>query len=146
MMLFDETTRFEKDPRFPSGAWTGYWVHEGTLGFMQLNLGFAGSRVKGEGSDHIGEFIVCGLYWVEDGKVSLYKRYHDKYTVRYHGKSVRDELKGRWEIYDSPARGDWHIWPEEDEFEITHLEIEDENGPIVIYDEDEDEEPEEDDS
>lgn len=144
-MDFDETADFNSDPRTPSGPWEGYWVQGDRLDHMKLDLAFIGRRVIGDGRDTIGTFRLLGTYEEDEGTVVMRKRYEGKHDVWYRGRLVSDGFKGTWTIKDTPARGDWCIWPLiEDEFEITHLEIETENGPIIIHGEVEDDEPEDD--
>ena len=144
-MDFDETANFGSDPRFPTGPWKGYWLQKGRTGLMKLTLAFVEGCVVGDGSDLIGEFDVLGFYSIKERSITLKKTYRGGHEVWYRGRPIRDELMGEWTIADTPARGGFRIWPIEDEFEIIHLQLETDDGPIVLIS-DPSEEDEEDDS
>src|SRR5712692_8086747 len=105
----------ETDPRFPSGAWTGYFVQAGKHS-MEMNLTFRRGVLTGEGRDRVGRFSVKGKYQVEDGKCYWTKRYLGQHDVFYQG---FNEGKGIWGVWEIPtvtlpgySRGGFHIWPE----------------------------------
>ena len=132
-MLFDETSKFEADSRFPSGPWAGFWTSDAGVGSMQLYLEFVRGRVRGEGSDSVGAFDITGRYWPQRDRIVLRKQYRNRHTVWYRGTPFRPYLKGLWRLATTPAQGRWRIWPVQDEFELVHLEIETANGPFVIH-------------
>ena len=132
-MKWDQTATFESDPRYPSGPWEGFWTQAGKVSSMKLYLEFVAGRVRGEGSDRVGAFDITGRYWPHRDRIVLRKAYHGKHTVWYRGKPFSPYLKGQWNIASPPASGLWRIWPVEDEFEITYIEIETKDGPVVIH-------------
>jgi hypothetical protein len=108
----------ETDPRFPSGAWTGYFLQPLVPGrhLMELRLTFRQGTLTGEGRDQVGQFVVRGRYALVDGRCHWTKRYLGKHDVFYNG---FNEGKGIWGTWDIPAdadsfsqRGGFHIWPE----------------------------------
>jgi hypothetical protein len=104
---------YETDPRFPSGAWTGFYLQKERPGrqWMELDLNFVNGQIRGEGRDPIGNFIVRGLYTLEDGKCHWSKRYVGRHDVAYQG---FNEGKGIWGTWEIPPywKGGFHIWPE----------------------------------
>jgi hypothetical protein len=103
----------ETDPRFPSGAWTGFYLQKERPGrhWMELHLRFANGQIRGEGRDPIGNFLVRGLYSTDDGRCHWSKRYVGRHDVAYKG---FNEGKGIWGTWEIPPywHGGFHIWPE----------------------------------
>ncbi len=109
-MKLSNPETLETDPRFPSGAWTGYFVQAGKHS-MEMNLTFRRGVLTGEGRDRVGRFSVKGKYQVEDGKCYWTKRYLGKHDVFYQGYNEGKGIWGVWEIRPL-GRGGFHIWPE----------------------------------
>lgn len=104
--------KFETDPRFPSGAWRGYWLQHGMKGWMKLMLEFRTGCVSGDGVDVVGQFTVRGSYCLKTGQVTIRKHYAGRYMVAYDGAAASDvHLRGQWNIRACLERGPWHIWP-----------------------------------
>jgi hypothetical protein len=105
----------ETDPRFPSGKWTGFFVQP-AIGpgkhMMELLLTFNHGNMTGEGRDWVGEFIIRGLYSLQDGKCHWTKRYLGKHDVFYQGFNEGKGIWGKWEIVTDGLHGGFHIWPE----------------------------------
>ena len=103
----------ETDPRFPSGAWTGFFLMDHWPGRhkMDLHLSFRQGTMTGEGRDRIGAFRIRGKYHLDDGKCQWSKRYIGLHDVAYQG---FNEGKGIWGIWEIPpsSKGGFHIWPE----------------------------------
>jgi hypothetical protein len=117
-MMPSEQVLVESDPRFPSGPWTGFFLHPAVPGrhLMELHLTFRQGQINGEGRDYVGNFILRGQYCVVDGKCHWTKRYVGKHDVFYQG---YNEGKGIWGVWEIPAtrkygeqRGGFRIWPE----------------------------------
>jgi len=106
-------TGLETDPRFPSGAWTGFWLQREMPGrhMMELRLTFRDGVLEGEGRDRVGRFRFRGRYNTADGTCYWTKRYVGKHDVFYRG---FNEGKGIWGVWEIPPywRGGFHIWPE----------------------------------
>ncbi|HEY7086654.1 MAG TPA: hypothetical protein VH518_01115 [Tepidisphaeraceae bacterium] len=104
----------ETDPRFPSGKWTGFWLHRAWVGrqYMSLSLTFAQGKVVGEGCDRVGEFTISGEYDLRNGGCTLHKHYVGAHSVLYEGKNENDDqwIWGLWSIR-SLDRGGFHLWP-----------------------------------
>jgi hypothetical protein len=120
----DETA--ETDDRFPSGPWTGFYLHHGwSEKFRQeLSLSFREGVMTGEGLDSIGAFLIRGRYDTEDGRCHWVKRYVGAHDVIYDGFGEGRGIWGTWEI-PPLARGGFHIWPagmEEGQGERTRAE------------------------
>lgn len=113
-----QATQPETDPRFPSGPWTGYFLQPAIPGrhLMELQLTFQQGHLTGEGRDYVGEFILRGQYFLEDGKCYWTKRYVGKHDVFYQGYNEGKGIWGVWEIPEArqqaAQRGGFHIWPE----------------------------------
>lgn len=100
----------ETDPRFPSGAWTGYFVQAGKH-HMDLHLNFRQGVLTGEGRDRVGEFTLKGRYQLENGKCHWTKQYVGKHDVFYQGYNEGKGIWGFWEIPACVIQGGFHIWP-----------------------------------
>jgi len=113
-----EQDALETDPRFPSGAWTGFFLEPNLPGkhWMELHLSFSQGAMTGGGRDWVGTFIVRGNYGIEDGKCHWNKRYIGKHDVFYQGFNEGKGIWGTWEIPgdsgSSSTRGGFQIWPE----------------------------------
>jgi hypothetical protein len=84
----------ERDGRFPSGPWTGFFLQPATVRRrMQLHLTFRQGALRGDGYDWIGSFTVNGHYDVKDGRCWWTKHYIGRQTVSYSG---YNEGKGIW--------------------------------------------------
>jgi hypothetical protein len=103
----------ERDPRFPSGEWKGFWVQRGMPGrqWMRLALEFNGGAIAGEGRDIIGPFVLAGSYDLKSGRCTLLKRYVNQHAVAYEGFNDGDGLWlwGTWKLPDDS--GGFHLWP-----------------------------------
>lgn len=111
----DEAEQYEVDPRFPSGPWKGFWLQHrmnGRQWMRDVTLTFADGRVSGQGEDCVGEFVFRGRYSLEDGKVTLFKRYVGAHEVIYHGCNDGESLWlwGMWEMVPRD-KGGFHLWP-----------------------------------
>jgi hypothetical protein len=114
----DEHSReTEIDPRFPSGAWVGFWIQR-RLGKqrMSLSLTFVDGRVTGGGRDIVGPFDFNGTYDLKTGRVQMVKQYERAHEVFYDGANQDDGLWlwGVWTIR-TRSRGGFHLWPEGEE-------------------------------
>ncbi len=105
----------ETDERFPSGEWEGFFLMAQTgnkRNMMELILTFSEGKMKGEGRDLVGEFLLSGRYEVDSGRCIWTKKYIRKHDVTYDGFNEGKGIFGRWEIQDVIT---WHggflIWP-----------------------------------
>jgi hypothetical protein len=107
------STEREQDHRFPSGAWTGFFLQPSTPGrhWMELTLTFQNGVVKGDGRDWVGRFLITGRYDVSDGKCHWTKAYIGKHNIFYRGYNEGKGIWGTWE-FSTAWRGGFHIWPE----------------------------------
>lgn len=108
-----KTPEVERDERFPSGPWVGFWIQRG-MGKqrMSLSLTFSDGRVIGEGRDIVGRFGFVGVYDLTNGKVRMTKQYENAHRVAYDGANDGDGtwLWGVWNVLSE--RGGFHLWPE----------------------------------
>lgn len=109
----------ETDPRFPSGRWIGFWTQKlipPGRHPTELLLTFSQGILTGEGRDWVGKYTVRGRYDVADGRCHWTKSYKGKHTVAYQGFNEGKGIWGTWLIaatlYETEARGGFHIWPE----------------------------------
>jgi hypothetical protein len=108
----------ERDPRFPGGPWTGFYLQYWMPGrhTMALTLDWRDGEVTGEGSDKVGPFTIRGTYDAATGQCAWVKKYLGKHSVSYRGVADGTGIWGVWEIrllwglYQD--RGGFHIWPE----------------------------------
>jgi hypothetical protein len=103
----------ETDDRFPSGPWTGFYMHHGwSEKFRQeLSLSFREGVMTGEGLDGIGTFLIRGRYDCEDARCHWVKRYLGAHDVIYEGYAEGRGIWGTWKI-PPLNKGGFHIWPE----------------------------------
>ena len=102
----------EQDDRFPSGPWEGYFLQPGLPGrqTMELFLTFREGKMRGEGRDIIGEFLISGSYERDSGNCWWSKRYLGRHDVSYQGYNEGRGIWGVWEI-TTTFKGGFHIWP-----------------------------------
>lgn len=112
-----EQQHHESDPRFPSGPWVGFFLDKRIPGKhgMDLHLTFQNGKMRGEGRDRVGTFVIDGTYHLEDGKAYFSKTYPGSHTIRYQGYNEGKGIWGTWELSHPPHRasGGFHIWPKE---------------------------------
>lgn len=104
--------RAETDPRFPSGAWVGFWTQPGHGKYkMSVQLSFRDDRVAGAGSDIVGRFTMHGTYDVRTGRYRLTKQYGCAHSLEYEGisEAAGQWLWGVWQLWGD--RGGFHLWP-----------------------------------
>jgi hypothetical protein len=108
----------ERDPRFPSGPWTGFFMQHLLPGrnTMSLNLTFRDGQLDAKGEDDVGSFTFRGTYDLQDGTCRWIKKYRGRHQVSYSGVNEGQGIWGAWEIrylwgliHD---KGVFHIWPE----------------------------------
>ena len=104
----------ETDERFPSGPWTGFFLQPALPGrhWMELHLTFHEGRIRGEGRDWVGSFLVTGRYETDTGKCWWSKKYVGKHDVAYMGYNEGRGIWGTWEMTNPAWKGGFHIWPE----------------------------------
>ena len=102
----------ETDPRFPSGAWTGFFLQRIIPGrhWMELELTFRDGRMTGAGRDWVGAFALHGAYDLEDGRCNFVKQYLPGHNVDYRGFNEGKGIWGTWKI-EGIGKGGFHIWP-----------------------------------
>jgi hypothetical protein len=128
----------ETDPRFPSGAWTGFFMQRMLPGrrTMTLNMTFRDGRLEACGSDIVGPFSFSGSYDPQDSTCRWTKQYFGKHQVTYSGVNEGEGIWGVWEIRALGGwyrdRGVFHIWPQgmtpSREADLTALAFTDDSG------------------
>jgi hypothetical protein len=112
-----DSTRVERDSRFPSGRWTGFYAQRLRPGrhTMTIDLTFRDGELEAQGSDEIGPFTFDGSYDASTGKCEWTKQYLGKHRVTYTGVNEGQGIWGVWEINMLWGmlrdRGVFHIWP-----------------------------------
>jgi hypothetical protein len=108
----------DRDPRFPGGPWTGFYLRYWLPGrhATDLTLTWADGVMEGSGRDAPGAFTVSGTYDPATGRCEWTKQYVGKHAVAYRGVADGSGVWGVWEIrlfgglyFD---RGGFHIWQE----------------------------------
>src|SRR6476661_7263867 len=96
----DDFAPVEQDPRFPSGAWTGFFLQYWLPGRhkMDLELIWRDGTVTGDGRDRVGPFTVDGTYDAATGRCEWTKKYVGKHSVAYRGVNDGNGIWGVWEI------------------------------------------------
>jgi hypothetical protein len=117
-MFEHEQVNLEGDPRFPSGAWTGFFLQIWLPGRHRTDLSLTcrDGELTGTGGDLVGPYSIQGHYDLETGQCEWIKRYLGKHTVNYRGHNDGHGIWGVWEIKQLGGlyidRGGFHIWPE----------------------------------
>jgi hypothetical protein len=113
-----ELPNLEEDPRFPSGAWTGFFLQYWLPGRHTTNVDLTCSEgeLTGTGRDWVGPYTIDGHYDLATGHCEWTKRYIRKHSVAYRGVNSGRGIWGVWEIRQLAGlyvdRGGFHIWPE----------------------------------
>jgi hypothetical protein len=94
----------------PSGEWTGFYQQFGAQFRTNLSLSFAAGRLRGEGIDGVGAFVVAGRYDANTNDVHWTKSYLGAHEVLYRGCRDGKAIWGVWEI-PGHGRGGFKIWP-----------------------------------
>lgn len=108
----------ERDPRFPSGAWTGFFLQHWLPGrhTTDMHLTCSGGELRGQGKDWVGRYTIEGHYQLATGKCEWTKRYLGRHSVAYRGINDGHGIWGVWEIKQLGGlytdRGGFHLWPE----------------------------------
>jgi hypothetical protein len=114
----DEFAAVEQDPRFPSGAWTGFFLQYWLPGRHDTNLRMScrDGQLTGIGRDWVGAYSISGTYDLATGQCEWIKKYKGKHSVSYRGVNDGHGIWGVWEIRQLAGlyvdRGGFHIWPE----------------------------------
>ncbi len=114
----NEMANMERDPRFPSGPWTGFYLQYWLPGRHPTNvsLTWQDGELEGAGSDRVGSYTMDGFYDVGVGRCEWTKRYIGKHSVAYRGVNDGHGIWGVWEIRLLGGlyvdRGGFHMWPE----------------------------------
>jgi hypothetical protein len=109
---------FETDPRFPSGAWTGFFLQRQLPGRHPTDVALAchNGELTGTGADWVGSYTIQGHYDLATGQCDWIKHYHGKHQVAYWGVNDGHGIWGMWEIKLLGGlyldRGGFHLWPE----------------------------------
>jgi hypothetical protein len=117
-MLEHEQGNLERDPRFPSGAWTGFFLQIWLPGRHRTDLSLTcrDGELTGTGRDLVGPYSLQGSYDLDTGQCEWIKRYLGKHSVTYRGHNDGHGIWGVWEIKQLGGlyidRGGFHIWPE----------------------------------
>lgn len=108
----------ELDARFPSGAWTGFFLQYWIPGRHQtdLTLTCQQGQLAGTGQDWVGAYTISGSYDLASGECAWTKQYLGNHSVAYSGVNDGHGIWGVWEIRLLGGlyldRGGFHIWPE----------------------------------
>jgi len=112
-----ELENTERDPRFPSGEWTGFFLQYWIPGRHSTNLHLTcrDGELAGSGSDWVGPYTIDGRYDLGTGQCEWIKRYVGKHSVAYRGVNEGLGIWGVWELRQLAGlfvdRGGFHIWP-----------------------------------
>jgi len=98
------------DDFLPSGQWTGFYQQFGAKFRTDLSLTFASGRLRGDGIDGVGAFVVVGRYDTGTNDVLWTKSYLGAHHVYYRGCRDGKAIWGVWEI-PGYGRGGFKIWP-----------------------------------
>jgi hypothetical protein len=107
----------ERDPRFLSGAWTGFFLQYWIPGrhTMDVELIWQDGIVTGDGRDRVGSFTIDGTYDTATGQCEWTKKYIGRHSVMYRGVNDGHGIWGVWEIRQLGGlyqdRGGFHLWP-----------------------------------
>jgi hypothetical protein len=77
---------------------------------MEMVLTFHLEKIRGEGRDRIGQFLIDGSYSTADGRCRWTKKYIGQHAVYYAGFNEGKGIWGTWHI--GANHGGFHIKPE----------------------------------
>lgn len=102
---------------YPSGQWAGFWEQAGwgRQAMSAFELHFADSRVTGQGTDVVGQFVIRGEYETTEGRVTWVKQYLGKHRVVYEGRPDGEgSILGTWtvDMYGIKNTGPFLLKPE----------------------------------
>ncbi|QDT18143.1 hypothetical protein [Alienimonas californiensis] len=106
----DSSALAERDPRFPSGAWSGFFQQRTDRPTAQ-DMHFRGGRLTGAGADDCGRFTLSGTYDTARG-VAEWSKSYGRYSVQYRGFAEDGSLWGVWTLASGVDRGGFRLWPE----------------------------------
>jgi len=111
---------------FPCGAWVGFYVYRAGAARhrQELKLEFKDGKLRGDGFDDVGAFLIHGSYSSETREVRWAKNYPGSHNVHYRGFREGKGIWGTWQTGRS-ARGGFKIWPKalgEGDGEVDHSE------------------------
>lgn len=88
----------ERDPRFPSGEWSGFYLEPGSpkRHWTVFYLEFRGGQLRGEGNDYVGAFHLSGQYDTSSGLCQWTKQYLGRHEVAYERLNGGQGIIGRW--------------------------------------------------
>ncbi len=101
------------DAAFPSGPWTGYYLHpavDDERHPMELHLAFRDGVVSGGGDDDVGPFAIRGRCDSASLEVHWTKTYLGRHDVWYRGFGQAGFIWGTWELAGG-STGGFKIWP-----------------------------------
>jgi hypothetical protein len=110
--------KLERDPRFPTGPWTGFFLQYWLPGrhTMTMQLAWQDGEINGLGHDIVGSYTIDGSYDVATGRCEWTKQYIGRHAVSYRGVNDGHGIWGVWELPQLwglfTDRGGFHIWPE----------------------------------
>ena len=113
-----ESADVERDPRFPTGPWAGFFLQHWLPGRhpTHLHMTCRGGRLTGTGRDAVGAYTIDGTYDLATGRCEWAKQYVRKHSVVYRGVNDGRGIWGVWEIRLFGGlyldRGGFHLWPE----------------------------------
>ncbi len=108
----------ETDPRFPTGAWAGFFLQFWMPGRHKTDsqLTFRKGELTGTGNDWVGDYTIAGYYDTKSGECSWIKTYVGRHSIIYRGVNEGRGIWGVWEMKQVWGllmdRGGFHIWPE----------------------------------
>jgi hypothetical protein len=108
----------ERDPRYPSGPWKGFFLQSWMPGRhpTTMHLTWRDGGLAGTGQDWVGPYTIDGHYDLQTGRCAWTKQYLGKHSVAYRGINDGRGIWGVWEIRQFGGfyidRGGFHIWPE----------------------------------
>ena len=99
----------ERDERFPSGPWGGFFQQGGNRPTEQA-MHFAAGRLDGGGADGTGPFTIAGVYDVARG-TATWTKFYPAHTVEYRGFAEDGSLWGTWALPSGRDGGGFRLWP-----------------------------------
>jgi hypothetical protein len=96
---------------------------------MRLRLDFANGVISGGGADVVGPFTISGAYGAETADFT--KKY-PRHSVKYEGKWDGQVLFGTWVIRSIRDRGEFEIWPEDEELQLEVLAQEESRETVGV--------------
>lgn len=92
--------RTRSSAALPSGMWDGHYRQHFFDNPQAMTLEFADGIIRGDGNDHLGDFMIDGEYRIDRWSTRLgwIKTYERAHSVLYLGTFDGNRIAGKWSV------------------------------------------------